>query len=152
MAVYWALTIFYIITSVQSNSALTPCLQVTPIVNWNSNNDEMEYNDEGEREISSIVSSQQPPLVNVSNIKELVIDFRIQDGLHIPVCAEVYIVKDFELLRVTTINWSFQFDTIVKKAHQLLNFIRRLRKFSMTPMTLTKFYRCTIEGNLTGEL
>jgi hypothetical protein len=41
-------------------------------------------------------------------------------------------------------------DSVVKKAqHRLFNF-RRLKKFGLSPKTLTNFYRCTIESILSG--
>ena len=47
-------------------------------------------------------------------------------------------------------SWSSHADTIVKKAHERLYFLRRLRKFGMSATTLTNFYRCTIESILSG--
>eukprot|EP00061_Rhincodon_typus_P009843 g33649.t1 len=38
----------------------------------------------------------------------------------------------------------------IKKAQQHLFFLRRLRKFGMFIMSLTKFYRCTTESILSG--
>jgi len=45
---------------------------------------------------------------------------------------------------------SLQADAIVKKPHQRLYFLRRLRKFGKPTPTLTNFYRCTIESILSG--
>ena len=62
-------------------------------------------------------------------------------------------VESFKFLGVQITNnlsWSPHADTIVKKAHQCLNFLRRLRKFGMSATTLTNFYRCTIESILSG--
>ena len=39
---------------------------------------------------------------------------------------------------------------MVKKAHQSLFNLRRLKKFGLSPKTLTIFYRCTIESILLG--
>ena len=41
-------------------------------------------------------------------------------------------------------------NTIVKKAHQRLYFLRRQKKFGMSSTTFTNFYRCTIESILSG--
>ena len=41
-------------------------------------------------------------------------------------------------------------DSVVKKAQQRLFNLRRLKKFGMSPKTLTNFYRCTIESILLG--
>ena len=48
------------------------------------------------------------------------------------------------------LSWSPHADAIVKKAHQCLYFLRRLRKFGMSATTLTNFYRCTVESILSG--
>lgn len=41
-------------------------------------------------------------------------------------------------------------DTMVKKAHQWLCFMRRMSKFGINARILTNFYRCTIESLLMG--
>jgi hypothetical protein len=41
---------------------------------------------------------------------------------------------------------------VVKKAHQRLFNLRRLRKFGLSPKTLTNFYRCTIKSILSGSI
>ena len=94
--------------------------------------------------------------LNVNKMKEIVIDFRKHSGGHAPVYIngdEVEMVDSFKFLAVQITNnlsWSPHADTIVKKAHQRLYFLRRLRKFDMSATTLTNFYRCTIESILSG--
>ena len=39
---------------------------------------------------------------------------------------------------------------MVKKAQQSLFNLRRLKKFGLSPKTLTNFYRCTIQSILSG--
>jgi hypothetical protein len=39
---------------------------------------------------------------------------------------------------------------VVKKAQQRYFNLRRLKKFGLSPKTLTNFYRCTIESILSG--
>ncbi len=46
--------------------------------------------------------------------------------------------------------WSAHTDAVLKKAHQRLFFLRRLRKFGMSPSILRSFYTCTVESILTG--
>ncbi len=41
-------------------------------------------------------------------------------------------------------------DAVLKKTHQRLFFLRRLRKFGMSPSILRSFYTCTVESILTG--
>ncbi|XP_064881518.1 uncharacterized protein LOC135574311 [Oncorhynchus nerka] len=46
--------------------------------------------------------------------------------------------------------FSWSKDSVVKKAQQRLFNLRRLKKFGLSPKTLTNFYRCTIESILSG--
>ncbi len=48
------------------------------------------------------------------------------------------------------LTWSTHTDAVLKKSHQLLFFLRRLRKFGMSPSILGSFYTCTVESILTG--
>ena len=45
---------------------------------------------------------------------------------------------------------SNQIKCVVKKVQQRLFNLRRLKKFGLSPKTLTNFYRCTIESILSG--
>ncbi len=54
----------------------------------------------------------------------------------------VHITKD--------LTWSAYTDAVLKKAHQRLFFLRRLRKFGTNPSILRSFYICTVESILTG--
>ena len=48
------------------------------------------------------------------------------------------------------LTWSAHTDKVVQAARKRLFFLRRLKKFGMDSIILTKFYRCTIESILTG--
>ncbi len=48
------------------------------------------------------------------------------------------------------LTWSAHTDAVLKKAHQRLFFLRRLRKFGTSPRILGSFYTCTVESILTG--
>ena len=48
------------------------------------------------------------------------------------------------------LKWSTHTDNVVKAAQQRLFNLRRLKKFGLSPKTLTNFYRCTIKGILSG--
>ncbi len=54
----------------------------------------------------------------------------------------VHITKD--------LTWSAHTDAVLKKAHQRLFFLRRLRKYGTSPSILRSFYTCTVESILTG--
>ncbi|XP_051868388.1 uncharacterized protein LOC127568547 [Pristis pectinata] len=112
----------------------------TTIVGRISNSDESEYR----KEIESLVEWCHDN--NVNKTKELVIDFRKGGGVHAPVYisgAEVERVESFKFLGVNVTNslsWSNHVDAMAKKAHQRLYFLRRLKKFGLSPLTLTNFY------------
>src|SRR4029434_10304142 len=48
------------------------------------------------------------------------------------------------------LSWTLNTSTLVKKAHQCLFFLRRLKKANLSPQILVNFYRCTIESILTN--
>jgi hypothetical protein len=48
------------------------------------------------------------------------------------------------------LNWFTHTDSVVKKSQQRFFNLRRLKKFSLSPKSLTNFYRCTIESILSG--
>eukprot|EP00061_Rhincodon_typus_P005771 g25683.t1 len=76
--------------------------------------------------------------LDVSQTKELVIDFRKQGGRHAPIYingTEVEMVESVKFLGVMTTNnlsWTTHVDVMVKKAQQHLLFLRRLRKFGIS--------------------
>jgi hypothetical protein len=53
----------------------------------------------------------------------------------------IHITKDLSCTNNTT--------TLVKKAQQCLYFLMQLKKLSMAPWVLSKYYHCTIESVLT---
>ncbi len=62
-------------------------------------------------------------------------------------------VNSFKFLCVhitEDLTWSAHTDAVLKKAHQRLFFLRRLRKFGTSPSILRSFYTCTVESILTG--
>ncbi len=62
-------------------------------------------------------------------------------------------VNSFKFLGVHNtedLTWSAHTDAVLKKSHQRLFFLRRLRKFGMSPRILRSFYTCTVESILTG--
>jgi hypothetical protein len=62
-------------------------------------------------------------------------------------------VENFKFLGVQItdkLKWSTHTDSVVKKAQQRLFNLRRLKKFGLSPKTLTNFYRCTNKSILSG--
>ena len=82
-------------------------------------------------------------------------DFRKQQREHPPIHIDgtVVEVESFKFLGVhitDKLKWSTHTDSMVKKAQQRLFNHRRLKKFGLSPKTLTNLYRCTIESILSG--
>ena len=62
-------------------------------------------------------------------------------------------VASFKFLGVhisEDLSWTLNTSTLIKKAHQRLFFLRRLKKANLSPQILVNFYRCTIESILTN--
>eukprot|EP00061_Rhincodon_typus_P013216 g39445.t1 len=102
---------------------------------WISNNDKTEHR----KEIECLVAwfKDNNLSLNVSKMKELVIDFRKHGVGHAPTSikgAEEQMVKSIKFLGVTIINnlsWATHVDATVKKPQECLYFLRRLRKFGI---------------------
>eukprot|EP00061_Rhincodon_typus_P005326 g24698.t1 len=116
-----------------------------------SNKDQTEYS----KKIECFMVWCNDNDLSIKVSKELVISFRKQSGGHAPICmngAEVEVVERVRFLGVTITNnlsWSIYIDVMVKKS-QHLYFLRKLRKFNTSTMTLANVYRCTIESILSG--
>ena len=69
--------------------------------------------------------------------------------------SDVEIVRDFKFLG-TIISEDLKFekniDSIVKKAHKRLFFLRQLKKFHLSPRLLSNFYRAAIESIATFSI
>eukprot|EP00061_Rhincodon_typus_P002381 g17401.t1 len=121
----------------------------TTVVGRISNSDKSKYR----REIEGLVMWCTEN--NLSQRRQIYrTDFRKKGGEHTSIYVngtEVERVKSIKFLRVTItddLSWTSHVDGRVKKAQQLLFFLRRLRKFGMSIRSLTNFYRCTVESIL----
>ncbi len=122
-------------------------------IRWR-NNDETAYR----AEVSTLTKwCQENHLsLNIDKTKELVVDFRRQSREHTPISFDktpVERVNSFKFLGVhmtEDLTWSAHTDAVLKKSHQRLFFLRRLRKFGMNLSILRSFYTCTVESILTG--
>ncbi len=85
--------------------------------------------------------------LNIDKIKELVVDFRRQSREHTPIIIDntpVKRVNSFKFLSIhitENLTWSAHTDAVLKKAHQCLFFLRRRRKFGMSPSTTPALWR-----------
>ncbi len=84
------------------------------------------------------------------------VDFRRQSREHTSITINktpVERVNSFKFLGVhitEDLTWSAHTDSVLKKTHQRLFFLRQLRKFGTSPSILRSFYTCTVESILTG--
>ena len=57
------------------------------------------------------------------------------------------VLEKVESVHITDkLKWSIHTDTVVKNAQQCFFNLRRMKKFDLSPKTLTNFYRCIIES------
>ena len=86
----------------------------------------------------------------------MIMDFRKQQREHPTIQIDgtvVEKVESFKFLGVhitDKLNWSTHTDRVVKIAQQRFFNLRRLKKFGLSPKTLTNFCRCTIKSILSG--
>ena len=83
----------------------------------------------------------------------MIVDYRKRRTEHAPILIDSVVVEQVESFKFHITNkltWSKHNKTAVKRAHQNLFPLRRLKRFGMGPQILKKFYSCTIESILTG--
>ncbi|XDV26276.1 hypothetical protein PO909_030034 [Leuciscus waleckii] len=122
----------------------------TTVVGLITDNNETAYRDEVHT--LSRWCQEHNLFLNVSKTKELVVGFRRSGREHSPITingAPLERVSSFKFLGVhitEELTWSVHTKAVVKKAHQRLFFLRRLRKFGMNRHILTRFYTSTVES------
>ncbi len=137
-----------------SSNVIVKFADDTTVIGLITDNDETAYR----AEVSTLTKwCQENHLsLNIDKTKELVVDFRRQSREHTPITIDktpVERVNSFKFLCVhitEDLTWSAHTDAVLKKSHQRLFFLRRLRKFGMNPSILRSFYTCTVESILTG--
>ncbi len=134
-------------TTVQQHSANVILADDTTVIGLITDNDETAYREE----VSTLTKwCQENHLsLNIDKTKELVVDYRRQSREHTPITIDktpVERVSSFKFLCVhitEDLTWSAHTDAVLKKAHQCLFFLRRLRKFGTSPSILRSFYILT---------
>ncbi|KAI3374185.1 hypothetical protein L3Q82_006042 [Scortum barcoo] len=125
-------------------SAIHPsCLIVkfaddTAVVGRIANNDESDYRQEVEH--LEGWCRQNNLCINVKKTKEMIVDFR--RGRHLP--SPLYIGGT--AVEVVSSFSSKNTSCLIRKAHQRLYFLRRLRRAGLGSSVLTSIYRCVVES------
>ncbi len=141
-------------TATHSSNVIVKFADDTTVIGLITDNDETAYREE----VSTLTKwCQENHLsLNIDKTKELVVDYRRQSREHTPITIDktpVERVSSFKFLGVhitEDLTWSAHTDAVLKKAHQRIFFLRRLRKFGTSPRILRSFYTCTVESILTG--
>ncbi len=141
-------------TATHSSNVIVKFADDTTVIGLITDNDETAHREE----VSTLTKwCQENHLsLNIDKTKELVVDYRRQSREHTPITIDktpVERVSSFKFLGVhitEDLIWSAHTDAVLKKAHQRLFFLRRLRKFGTSPRILRSFYTCTVESILTG--
>uniref|UniRef100_A0AAQ6IKW0 Alkylated DNA repair protein AlkB homologue 8 N-terminal domain-containing protein n=1 Tax=Anabas testudineus TaxID=64144 RepID=A0AAQ6IKW0_ANATE len=110
------------------------------------------------REVASLVAwcEDNNLTLNTDKTKEMIVDMRKKSSTHQPLFIrelEVERVSSFKYLGVNIsedLTWTLNTTQLVKKAQQRLYFLRRMRKFGMSPKILNSFYSCVVESVLTS--
>ncbi|KAL6457442.1 hypothetical protein MHYP_G00344050 [Metynnis hypsauchen] len=125
----------------------------TAVVGSITNSDESGYRQEVEH--LERWCSENNLCINVKKTKEVIVDFRRRSTipplpLHIGGSA-VEVVSSYRYLGVhlsNNLTWSNNTSSLIRKAHQRLYFLRRLRRAGLGSSVLTSFYRCVVESVL----
>ncbi len=141
-------------TATQCSNVIVKFVDDTTVIGQITDNDETAYREE----VSTLTKwCQENHLsLNIDKTKELVVDYRRQSREHTHITIDktpVERVSSFKFLCVhitEDLTWSAHTDAVLKKAHQRLFFLRRLRKFGTSSSILRSSYSCTVESILTG--
>lgn len=128
----------------------------TTVVGLISNDDDSAYRDEVHQFINWCDTNNLH--LNVNKTKEITVDFRRNHRSHPPLTIYGSVVESVESTKflgvhiTNDLSWSTNTTSLVKKAHQRLHFLRRMRRANLPPPALTTFYKGAIESILTSSL
>ncbi len=133
-------------TAAHSSNVIVKFADDTTVIGLITDNDETAYREE----VSTLTKwcQENHLLLNIDKTKELVVDYRRQSREHTPITIDktpVERVSSFKFLGVHTtedLTWSAHTYAVLKKAHQHLFFLRRLRKFGTSPRILLLHLHC----------
>ncbi|KAK3538358.1 hypothetical protein QTP86_000551 [Hemibagrus guttatus] len=152
----YSLYMYYCVATTNSTTIIK-FADDTVVVELISDNNEMAYLEE----IRNLENwcQRNNLLLNISKTKELIVDFctKQERNYQTPMinASPVERVDSFRYLSVHTtqdLSWSCHINTVVKKARQRLYHLRCLKDFRLPSKVLRKFYSCTIESILTGNI
>uniref|UniRef100_A0A8C9VFB8 Reverse transcriptase domain-containing protein n=1 Tax=Scleropages formosus TaxID=113540 RepID=A0A8C9VFB8_SCLFO len=137
-----------------SSNAIVKFADDTTVVGLITDSDEAAYREE----VHTLTHwcQENHLLLNTTKTKEIIVDFRRQEREHTPITisgSPVERVTSFKFLGVhitEDLTWTTHTNAVVKKAHQRLFFLRRLRKLRMNQKILKTFYTCAVESIITG--
>ncbi len=92
--------------------------------------------------------------LNISKAK--VVDFRKGTSEHPPINIDGTPVERVSSIKFLGVNitedltWTIRTQSVMRKTHQRLFFLRWLKKFGLSSKILRQFYGCTVESILTG--
>ena len=144
----------YDCTPIHGSNTIVKFADDTTVIGLIRDNDESAYREEVQHLAEWCTDNNLA--LNTKKTKELIVDFRKKGGTHTPIHikgTEAERVASFKFLGVhisEDLSWTLNTSTLVKKAHQRLFFLRRLKKAHLSPQILVNFYRCTIESILTN--
>ena len=126
------------------------------MVGWITNKEETAYREEVKA--LGVWCQENNLSLKVNKTKDLIVDFRKQQREHPPIHIDVTGVEKMESFKFLGVHitdklkWSTHTDSVVKKAQQRLFFLRRLKKFGLSPKTLTNFYHRLVRQLLCPQL
>ena len=145
----------YDCTTIHGSNTIVKFADDTTVIGLISNNDETAYREEVQHLTAWCANNNLA--LNTKKTKELIVDFRkSRGGTHTPIRingTEVECVTSYRFLGVhisEDLSWTLNTSKLIKKAHQRLFFLRKLKKAHLSPQILVNFYRCIIESILTN--
>uniref|UniRef100_A0A3B3C219 Reverse transcriptase domain-containing protein n=1 Tax=Oryzias melastigma TaxID=30732 RepID=A0A3B3C219_ORYME len=126
----------------------------TAVVGCINNNDESSYRQEVEH--LERWCKENNLCINNTKTKEMIVDFRRSKHPSQPLYiggTAVEVVSSFKYLGVNIsddLSWRTNTSSLLRKSHQRLYFLRKLRRSGLGRSVLTSFYRCAVESVLTS--
>ena len=121
-----------------------------------SNGDETAYR----QEVDCLVSwcKENSLELNTSKTNEMIVDFRRNSTPIDPLVINGQVIKTVDSFKFlgslisSDLSWNTNTDSIIKRAHQRLYFLRQLKKFGLSQEILKQFYRAVVESVLTFSI